>query len=118
MKVGLKLGVWLCWLGLSAATVVPCAVAQSNNRPPARQQPQPQPSRPPQNNRPAGSYHPQNAPSNRSNQNPRNDSRNDGRNAPRDNGQRNDRPENSYRQAPAVPPPSAQQRLRNMSPQD
>ncbi len=123
MKVGLKLGMWLCGLGLSAMVVL-CADAQSNNRPPARQQ-QPQPSRPPQNSRPAGSYHPQNAPPNRSNQdranqdrarsnqNSRNDSRNDGRNSAQRDAQ------NQYRrQTPAVPPPNAQQRLRNMSPQD
>jgi hypothetical protein len=128
MKVGLQFGVWLCGLGLSAAMAVPCAVAQSNNRPPARQQPQPQPSRPPQNNRPAGSYHPQNAPPGRnanrqpsedrqrsnqdrarSNQNPRNDERNS---AQRD-------AQNQYRrQTPAVPPPNVQDRLRKMSPQD
>src|SRR6266403_1459752 len=130
MKVGLQFGLLLCGLGLSAM-VVPCVDAQSNNRPPARQQPQPQPSRPPQNNRPAGSYHPQNAPPgrnanrqpasedrqrsgqdrSRSNQNPRNDGRN--------NAQRDERAQDQYRrQAPAAPPPNVQDRLRNMSPQD
>jgi len=133
MKVGLQFGAWLCGLGLGAM-VVPCAAAQSKDRPPARQQ-QPQPSRPSQNDRPAGSYHPQNAPPgrnanrqpanedrqrssqdrSRSNQNPRND----GRSNPRDNAPRDDRAQNQYRrQAPAAPPPNVQDRLRNMSPQD
>jgi hypothetical protein len=47
---------------------------------------------------------------------PQDRSRQDGS---RQDGQRNDRPQNSYRrQAPAVPPPNVQERLRNMSPQD
>ena len=33
-------------------------------------------------------------------------------------GQRQDRPQNSYRQGPAVPPPNVQERLRNTSPQE
>src|SRR5690242_15698367 len=132
MKMGIQFGVWLCGLGLSAAMVVPCEDAQSKDRPPARQQ---QPSRPPQNNRPAGSYHPQNAPPGRntnrqpayqdrsnqdrarSNQNPRGTAQDDGRNNSRDNARRNDRPQTQYRQ-PATPPPNVQERLRKMSPQD
>ena len=136
MKVRLQFGAWLCGLGLSAAMVAPCASAQSKDRPPARQQ-QP-PSRPAQNTRPAGTYHPQNAPprgnANRQptyqdrqrgsqgprsdpRNNPRSDTRNDGRNIPQPNAGRNDRPQTQYRQAPATPPPNVE-RLRNMSPQD
>jgi hypothetical protein len=39
-------------------------------------------------------------------------------NGSRSDGRRNDRPQNSYRQQAAVPPPNVQERLRNMSPQD
>jgi hypothetical protein len=110
MRLGLQFGAWLCGLGLNAALLAPCVHAQAppNNRPPARQQ-QPQPrvpqpreaNRPPRNDRPAGSYHPQGA------------QRGENR---RNNG--NDRSQTQYsRQAP-VPPPNVQERLRNMSPQD
>ena len=110
MRLGLQFGAWLCGLGLNMALLAPCVHAQapSNNRPPARQQ-QPQPrvpqpreaNRPPRNDRPAGSYHPQGA------------QRGENR---RNNG--NDRSQTQYsRQAP-VPPPNVQERLRNMSPQD
>ena len=121
----------------------------SSDRPPARQQPAPQPrggNQPARNERPSGSYHPQNSPrtqnsprggyaqnpprggnANRQPGNPDRPSANDNR--PRGNpnprgydngsGNRNDRPQNSYRQqTPAVPPPNVQERLRNMSPQE
>jgi Protein of unknown function (DUF3106) len=98
MRFGLQFGAWLCGLGLNVALLAPCVYAQapSNNRPPARQQ-QPQPrvpqpreaNRPPRNDRPAGSYHPQGT----------------------------QRAENRRQQA-AVPPPNVQERLRNMSPKD
>ena len=98
MRLGLQFGAWLCGLGLNVALLAPCVHAQapSNNRPPARQQ-QPQPrvpqpreaNRPPRNDRPAGSYHPQGT----------------------------QRGQNRRQQA-AVPPPNVQDRLRNMSPQD
>jgi hypothetical protein len=98
MRLGLQFGAWLCGLGLNLALLSPCVHAQapSNNRPPARQQ-QPQPrvpqpreaNRPPRNDRPVGSYHPQGT----------------------------QRGQNRRQQA-AVPPPNVQERLRNMSPQD
>jgi hypothetical protein len=138
MKVGLQFGAWLCGFALGAAMILPCAEAQSKDRPPARQQAQP--SRPPQNNRPSGSYHPQNAPrgrdTNRQPDNRRlnqdglrgNDPRAYGRDSGRGSNanqgrpndvQRNDRLQNQYRsQTPAVPPPSVRERLRNMSPQE
>ncbi len=110
MRLGLQFGAWLCGLGLNVALLAPCVHAQapSNNRPPARQQ-QPQPrvpqpreaNRPPRNDRPAGSYHPQGT--------QRGENRRDNR---------GDRSQTQYsRQAP-VPPPNVQERLRNMSPQD
>src|ERR1700730_1540612 len=60
----------------------------------------------------------------RMNDNSRNNGRDYGRGNSRKDGQpnygqRNDRPQNSYRQqTPAVPPPNVQERLRNMSPQE
>lgn len=115
-----QFGAWLCGLGLSAALLVPCVSAQnrpSNDRPPARQQQAPHPAnRPPRNDRPSGSYHPQGrseSPQPRANQNRSQGSANNGGVS------RNDRPQNSYRQqAPIAPPPNAQERLRNMTPQD
>ena len=141
MKQRFQFGAWVCGLGLSAALLAPCAIAQSrpsNDRPPARQQPAPhQASRPPQNERPSGSYHPQNIPGaqnsprgGNANRQPAypdrgraSDNRPRGNENPRayDNGRgnRNDRPQSSYRQqAPTTPPPNAQDRLRNMSPQE
>jgi hypothetical protein len=128
MKARLQFGGLLCALGLGAAMAVTCANAQ--NRPSARPpQSQPQASRPPQNNRPAGSYHPQNMPrqdsrggGNRQQANPpRNDGRNSARNDPRNNGGNNSRDNgannNRQQQRAAVPPPNVQDRLRNMSPQ-
>ena len=145
MKLRFQFGAWLCRLALSAALLAPGASAQNHaqERPPARQQAPPpqanrplQSSRPPQNNRPAGTYHPQppppQAPRGHENRQPayqdRGNRANNNRpqvNAPRpydnrgnQNG-RNDRPQGSYRQqAPATSRPDAQDRLRNMSPQD
>jgi hypothetical protein len=127
MKARLQFGAFLCALGFGAAMLVTCANAQ--NRPAARPS-QPQTSRPPQNNRPAGSYHPQNMPrqdsrgggnANRQQGNPpRNDGRNNARNDPRNNGGNNGRDNgsnNRQQQRAAVPPPNVQDRLRNMSPQ-
>ncbi len=138
MKQGFQFGAWLCGLGLSAALLVPCASAQnrpSNDRPPARQQQAPhEANRPPRNDRPSGSYHPQNSPRggnanqqpaqadrqrssqdrSRMNGNPRTSGQDYGRN-----NRGNDRPQNLNRQqAPAIPPPNVQERLRNMSPQE
>jgi Protein of unknown function (DUF3106) len=135
MKQRFQFGAWVCGLGLSAALLAPCAIAQnrpSNDRPPARQQPAPhQANRPPQNDRPSGSYHPQNSPrGGNANRQPAypdrgraNDNRPRGNENPRayDNGRgnRNDRPQSSYRQqTPAMPPPNAEERLRNMNPQE
>ncbi len=135
MKQRFQFGAWVCGLGLSAALLVPCAIAQnrpSNDRPPARQQPAPhQANRPPQNDRPSGSYHPQNSPrGGNANRQPAypdrgraSDNRSRGNENPRpyDNGRgnRNDRPQSSYRQqTPAMPPPNAEERLRNMNPQE
>jgi hypothetical protein len=141
MKQRFQFGAWACGLGLSAALLAPCASAQnrsSNDRPPARQQPAPaHQANPPRNERPSGSYHPQNIP--RAQNSPRggnanrqpvypdrgraNDNRPRGNENPRayDNGRgnRNERPQSSYRQqGPSTPPPNAQDRLRNMSPQE
>src|SRR5216683_4569288 len=126
MKLRFQFGAWLCGLGLSAALLVPCANAQnrpSNDRPPARQQQAPQ-----RNDRSSGSYHPQGPRGSQSRQpayqdrGRANDSRSRGNANPRayDNGRsnRNDRPQNSYRQAPATPPPNVQERWRNMTPQE
>jgi Protein of unknown function (DUF3106) len=117
MKQRFQFGAWLCGLGLSAALLVPCANAQnrpSNDRPPARQQQAPQ-----RNDRSSGSYHPQGPRGGQSRQPARQDR---GNANPRayDNGRgnRNDRPQNSYRQAPATPPPNVQDRWRNMTPQE
>jgi len=146
MKQRFQFGAWLCGLGLGTALLVPCVSAQnrpSSDRPPARQQPPPAPpreaNRPARNERPSGSYHPQNSPRGGNSQNsPRggnasrqpnqdrrnaNDNRSRGNTNPRayDNrgGNRSDRPQNSTRQqTPAVPPPNVQERLRNMSPQE
>src|SRR5580765_4415640 len=146
MKQRFQLGRWLCGLGLCAALVLPGVSAQNrSDRPPARQQPPPRqqqapPPRPanpaPRNDRSSGSYHPQGraqAPraqgSDRGGQpaypdrGRANDNRARGNQDPRtyDNsrGNRNDRPQNSYRQqTPATPPPNVQERLRNMSPQE
>jgi hypothetical protein len=145
MNSRFQLGRWLCGLGLSLALLVPCVDAQNrqSDRPPAKQQqaPPPRPAdRAPRNDRSSGSYHPQDRPQGRA-QAPRaqgsdrgrqpaypdrgraNDNRAPGNANPRayDNGRgnRNDRPQNSYRQqAPAAPPPNVQDRLRNMSPQE
>jgi Protein of unknown function (DUF3106) len=141
MKQRFQFGAWACGLGLNAALLLPCAIAQSrqsNERPPARQQPAPtHQANPPRNERPSGSYHPQNIP--RAQNAPRggnanrqpaypdrgraNDNRPRGNENPRayDNGRenRNDRPQSSYRQqGPSTPAPNAQERLRNMSPQE
>jgi hypothetical protein len=140
MKQRFQLGRWLCGLGLSAALVVSGVSAQNRQaeRPPARQQaPPPRPA--PRNDRPSGGYHTQGpraqapqpqGPSRGENRQPgypdrgrANDNRQSGNQNPRsrDNGgvNRNDRPQNSYRQqAPATPPPNVQDRLRNMSPQE
>jgi hypothetical protein len=133
MKQRFQFGAWLCGLGLSAALLAPCASAQnrpSNDRPPARQQqPSREASRPPRNDRPSGSYHPQGPPRAQNRQpayqdrDRANDNRPRGNASPRpyDNRRdsRNDRPQNSYRQqAPAAPPPNVQERFRNMSPQE
>jgi len=140
MKQRFQFGAWLCGLGLSAALLAPGASAQNHpttDRPPARQQPAPR-----GNDR--GSYHPQGpraqgpraqgpraqAPRGGPNRQPDYpnrgrgyDNRAPGSQNPRayDNGRgnRNDRPQSSYRQqAPATPPPNVQDRLRNMSPQE
>lgn len=132
MKQRFQFGACLCGLGLSAALLLPCASAQnrqSSDRPPARQQQAPHPA-----NRPSGSYHPQNAPRGgnanrqpaqadrqRSNQDrarmnasPRTSGQGNGGNS-----RGNDRPQSLNRQqAPAIPPPNVQERLRNMSPQE
>jgi Protein of unknown function (DUF3106) len=143
MKIGLQFGAWLSGLVISAGLLVPCAGAQnrpSQDRPPARQQgPSRQANAPARNDRPSGSYHPQGS----RNQNP-SGSRNAGRppanpqyNRPDNrggnrgsapNGQRNDRPDanrslnpnraQARQQAPAVPPPNVQERMRNLSPQE
>lgn len=128
MKLRFQFGAWLCGLGLSAVLLAPGVGAQ--DRPPARQQAAPHhANRPPQNSRPANAYHPQ-GPRGNENRQPTyqdrgsrtNNNRTQG-NAPRpyDNRgtNRNDRPQSSYRQqAPTTPPPNAQDRLRNMSPQE
>ncbi len=125
MKQRLQFGAWLCGLGLSAALLAPCASAQNRppkDRPPAREQ------QPPRNNRPSGSYHPQ-GPRGGQNRQPAyqergraNDNRPRGNTNPRayDNGRGNriDRPQDSYRQTPATPPPNVQDRFRNMTPQE
>jgi Protein of unknown function (DUF3106) len=138
MKQRFQFGAWLCGLGLGAALLLPCASAQnrqSNDRPPARQQPAPHPA-----NRPSGSYHPQNIP--RAQNSPRGGNANrqpaqaDRQRSSQDrsrmngspptsgqgnggNSRDNDRPQNLNRQqAPAIPPPNVEQRLRNMSPQE
>jgi hypothetical protein len=122
MRQRFQFGAWVCVLGLSAGLLVPRASAQnrpSSNRPPVRQQPAPQQAnRPPRNDRPAGSYHPQGPRRGESPQPRVNDNRPQG-NANNRGAGRNERPQTSYRQqAPATPPPSAQDRLRNMSPQE
>ncbi len=126
MKQRFQFGAWLCGLGLSAALLLPCANAQnrpSSDRPPARQQQAPQ-----RNDRSSGSYHPQGPRGSQSRQpayqdrGRANDNRSRGNANPRayDKGRsnRNDRPQNSYRQAPATPPPNVQERWRNMTPQE
>ena len=146
MKLRFQFGAWLCGLGLSAALLAPCAIAQdrtSKDRPPARQQQTPprQADRSPRNDRPSGSYHPQGpraqGPRDGQNRQPAypdrsraNDNRPQGNQNPRayDNRGANrsdrpqnqyDRPQNTYRQqAPVTPPPNVEQRLRNMSPQE
>ena len=128
MKLRFQFGAWLCGLGLGAALLAPWASAQnrpSNDRPPARQQQAPhQANRPPRNDRPSGSYHPQgsrggqNRPPVNQDRRPANNSRPQG-NGNNGGAGRNDRPQNSYRQqTPATPPPNVQERLRNMSPQE
>jgi len=136
MKLGLQFAAWVCGLGLSAGLLAPCVKAQNRPSPPARQQ-----SAPPRNDRPSGSYHPQNSPR-AQNARPQNSQRGGNTNRqpaypdrgrasenrpgqnqnPRtsNNGaNRNDRPQSSSRQqTPAVPPPNVQERLRNMSPQE
>jgi hypothetical protein len=139
MKQRFQFGAWVCGLGLSAALLAPCAIAQnrpSNDRPPARQQQPHEANRPPRNDRPSGSYHPQNSPrSGNANRQPaRADGQRSSQNRSRMNGNTrtpgqdygrnnrgNDRPQNLNRQqvqAPAIPPPNVQERLRNMSPQE
>jgi Protein of unknown function (DUF3106) len=134
MKPRFQFGAWLCGLGLSAALLLPCARAQnrpSNDRPPARQQQAPprQADRPPRNDRSSGSYHPQGPRGSQSRQPAYQDRGRANDNRPRGNanpraydnggGNRNDRPQNSYRQqAPATPPPNVQERWRNMTPQE
>lgn len=138
MKLRFQFGAWLCGLGLGAALLAPWASAQnrpSNDRPPARQQQAPhQANRPPRNDRPSGSYHPQNSPrggnANRQsaqadrqrssqdrsgmNGSPRTSGQDYGRNS-----RGNDRPQNLNRQqTPATPPPNVEERLRNMTPQE
>ena len=131
MKQRFQFGAWLCGLGFSAALLVPFANAQnrpSKDRPPARQQQAPQ-----RNDRSSGSYHPQGprggnanrqlaqADRQRSSQDrarmngsPRTSGQDNGSNS-----RGNDRPQNLNRQqAPAIPPPNVQERLRNMSPQE
>lgn len=122
MKQRFQFGAWLCGLGLSAALLAPSVSAQnrpSNNRPPARQQSVPhQANRPPRNDRPAGSYHPQGPRRGESPQPRVTDNRPQGNANDRGAG-RNDRPQSSYRQqVPATPRPNVQDRLRNMSPQE
>src|SRR6266851_3381798 len=112
MKQRLQFGAWLCGLGLSAALLAPCASAQnrpSKDRPPAREQ------QPPRNNRPSGSYHPQ-GPRGGQNRQPAYQER--GRANDNGRGNRIDRPQDSYRQTPATPPPNVQDRFRNMTPQE
>ena len=139
MKQRFQFGAWVCGLGLSAALLVPCAIAQnrpSNDRPPARQQQPHEANRPPRNDRPSGSYHPQNSP--RGGNANRQPARADGQRSSQDrsrmngntrtpgqdygrNNRGNDRPQNLNRQqaqAPAIPPPNVQERWRNMSPQE
>jgi uncharacterized protein DUF3106 len=139
MKQRFQFGAWVCGLGLSAALLAPSASAQnrpSNDRPPARQQQQAphEANRPPRNDRPSGSYHPQNSPrggnanrqptqadrqrssqdGSRMNGNTRTPGQDYGRN-----NRGNDRAQNLNRQqAPAIPPPNVQERWRNMSPQE
>jgi hypothetical protein len=139
MKQRFQFGAWVCGLGLSAALLAPCAIAQnrpSNDRPPARQQQPHEANRPPRNDRPSGSYHPQNSP--RGGNANRQPARADGQRSSQDrsrmngntrtpgqdygrNNRGNDRPQNLNRQqsqAPAIPPPNVQERWRNMSPQE
>ena len=129
MKPRFQFGAWVCGLGLSAALLLPCASAQNrpaSDRPPARQQPAPhQANRSPRNDRSSGSYHPQGPRGGQSRQpaypdrGRANDNRPRGNENPRGRGNRNDRPQSSYRQqAPATPPPNMQDRLRNMSPEE
>jgi len=128
MKLRFQFGAWLCGLGLGAVLLAPWASAQnrpSNDRPPARQPQAPhQANRPPRNDRPSGSYHPQgsrggqNRPPVNQDRRPANNSRPQG-NGNNGGAGRNDRPQNSYRQqTPATPPPNVEQRLRNMTPQE
>ena len=141
MKVWLQFGGILCGLGLGAAMMAPGVQGQnrpSTDRPLAGQQRQASP--PARNDRPSGSYHPQNAPrggntsrqpanagrpgayQNRSRNGSatRNGQGNAGPNGGRRNeGQRNDRLSSQGRQqAPATPPPNVQERMRSMSPQE
>jgi hypothetical protein len=139
MKQRFQFGAWVCGLGLSAALLAPCAIAQnrpSNDRPPARQQQPHEANRPSRNDRPSGSYHPQNSP--RGGNANRQPARADGQRSSQDrsrmngntrtpgqdygrNNRGNDRPQNLNRQqaqAPAIPPPNVQERWRNMSPQE
>jgi len=147
MKIGLQFGAWLSGLVISAALLIPYASAQnrpSQDRPPARQQapshqaPSHQSNPPARNDRPSGSYHPQGSrnpnPTGRNAGRPpanpqynRPDSRGSNRgnapNAPRSDRPNQNGPQNSNRaqarqQAPAVPPPNVQERMRNLSPQE
>jgi len=133
MKLRFQFGAWLCGLGLSVTMMVLCADAQdrqSKDRPPAREQQRPrEASRPPRNDRPAGSYHPQGPRRGENRQPAYEDRRRANENRPRGNenprvydnrrDNRNDRTQNQYRQqSPTTPPPNAQERLRNMTPQD
>ena len=119
MKARFQFGAYLASLSLAVAMLVPCAGAQSKDRPAARQSaPRAAERRPSRNNsnrtQSNGGYHPQNAPRHNGSANgqPTYDSR-----GSRDNRPQN-QPQNKPRTAPATPLPSAEQRLRTMSPQD
>jgi hypothetical protein len=116
MNAQIQFGARLAGVSLALALLVPCAGAQSKDRPPARPQQAaphgaPRPSRDipprPQSN---GGYHPQNA--------PRHNSSGDRQPNYTNRESRDNRPQSQARPAPAVPPPNAPDRLRNMSPQD
>ena len=113
-----QFGAWLMGVALSVMTV-PSTFAQSKDHPAPRPQASRGADRPSRDNsgRSGGGYHPQNAPRHGASEN-RQPSY-DNRRQPNDNRTyRDNRPQSQPRQSPAVPPPSAQDRLRSMSPQD